>query len=230
MASRAKDRSDERRSRQARTRLARRAVVEAARTLFFERGYPATTIEAISDLSDVPPATVYRLFSSKLGILKALIDVSIGGDDEDVPMGDRPRTRALLADTDAKARLSGFVHICAEVNARTLPIYRILVSAAGSDPDASALLADLTRQRDEGQGEVARSLARTGSLRPGVGARDAVDIIHALMSPELYQLLVSDRSWSPERYEQWLNGMLIDQLLSPRPKQPRSRSPKDGRR
>src|SRR4249919_148035 len=83
---------------QARTRLARAAVVEAARTLFLDRGYAATTIEAISDLSDVPPATVYRLFSSKLGILKALLDVSIVGDDEAISLQDRPHARALLAD------------------------------------------------------------------------------------------------------------------------------------
>src|SRR5262249_26344259 len=51
---------------QARPRLARAAVVQAARALFLQRGYAATTIEAISDASDVPPATVYRLFSSKL--------------------------------------------------------------------------------------------------------------------------------------------------------------------
>ena len=71
---------------QARTRFARAAVIDAARTLFVERGYGATTIEAISALSDVPPATVYRLFSSKRGILKALVDVSIAGDDDPVPM------------------------------------------------------------------------------------------------------------------------------------------------
>src|SRR5262245_57834600 len=165
MTSPSTSRSDDGKGRQARTRLARRAVVDAARTLFLERGYPATTVEAISDRSDVPPATVYRLFSSKLGILKALLDVSIGGDDEDVSVLDRPGTRALLADSDAATRLAGFVHISVEVNTRTLPVFRILVSAAGSDPDASALLAELTRQRDEGQGEVARALARAGSLR-----------------------------------------------------------------
>jgi AcrR family transcriptional regulator len=65
--------------RQARTRRTRVAVVEAARTLFLERGYIATTIEAISDLSETPQATVYRLFSSKLGILKALLDLSRRG-------------------------------------------------------------------------------------------------------------------------------------------------------
>ena len=67
---------------QARTRLARAAVIDAARTLFLERGYGTTTMEAISDLADVPPATVYRLFSSKRGILKATLDLSIVGDDE----------------------------------------------------------------------------------------------------------------------------------------------------
>ena len=67
---------------QARTRLARRAVVDAARTLFLARGYQATTVEAISAEADVPVATVYRLFSAKLGILKALLDISIAGDDQ----------------------------------------------------------------------------------------------------------------------------------------------------
>src|SRR5262244_2964454 len=85
---------------QARTRLARGAVVQAARTLFLQRGYAGTTIEAISELSDVPPATVYRLFSSKRGILKALLDVSVAGDDDDVPVEERPFVRALLADPD----------------------------------------------------------------------------------------------------------------------------------
>src|SRR5918999_403554 len=87
---------------QARTRLARTAVVGAARRLFLERGYGSTTIEAISELADVPPATVYRLFSSKHGILKSLLDVSIVGDDENVPMADRPQVRTLLAERDPK--------------------------------------------------------------------------------------------------------------------------------
>jgi AcrR family transcriptional regulator len=206
---------------QARTRLARAAVVDAARTLFLERGYGATTIEAISALSDVPPATVYRLFSSKRGILKALLDVSIVGDDEAVPLADRPHVRSLFANPDPKNQLASFAGITARVNSRTAPIYRILVSAAGSDPDAAALLDEQTRQRREGQGLIARSLARAGALRPKLRERDAADVIHALMSPEVYGLLVIDRGWPPERYERWLTGILIDQLLSPTGASPR---------
>jgi AcrR family transcriptional regulator len=216
-------RSSDARRGQARTRLARAAVVDAARTLFLERGYGATTIEAISALSDVPPATVYRLFSSKRGILKALLDVSIVGDDEAVPLADRPHVRSLFGDLDPKNQLAGFAGITAQVNARTAPIYRILVSAAASDPDAAALLDELTRQRQKGQTLIARSLARAGALRRELRERDAADVIHALMSPEVYKLLVLDRGWSAERYERWLTGILIDQLLSATDEGPTSR-------
>jgi AcrR family transcriptional regulator len=200
---------------QARTRLARTAVVDAARALFLERGYAGTTIEAISDLSDVPPATVYRLFSSKLGILKGLLDVSIAGDDDAVPLQDRPRVRAVLADPDPRNQLSGFAGLARGIMSRTEPIHQILVSAAGADPGAAALLAEQTRHRQQGQAGIARSLARVGALRPELRERDAADIIHALMSPEVYRLLVGDRGWSPQRYERWLSRILIDQLTPP---------------
>ena len=200
---------------QARTRLARAAVVHAARALFLDRGYAATTIEAISARADVPPATVYRLFSSKLGILTALLDVSIAGDDEAMPLQDRANARALFADADPGRQLSGFAGICREINSRSATVYRILVSAAGSDPEAAALLAEYTQKRQEGQGQIARSLARAGELRPALKERDAADIIHALMSPEVYRLLVCDRGWHPHRYEQWLTGTLVNQLLPP---------------
>jgi AcrR family transcriptional regulator len=182
--------------------------------LFVERGYGATTIEAISELADVPPATVYRLFSSKHGILKALLDRSIVGDDDDVPMAERAPVRQLLAERDPRALLRGFVAIAANVNAEVAPLYRILVSAAGNDPDAAALLDTLTQQRQQGQRLIARSLARSGALRPGLRERDAADIVHALLSPELYRLLVVDRGWKPDRYQPWLADTLIGQLLA----------------
>lgn len=204
-------------ARQARTRRTRTAVVEAARILFIERGYAATTIEAISDLSDTPQATVYRLFSSKLGILKALLDVSVVGDDEAVAMVDRPQVRALLSDGDPKNQLAGFAALLRDVMARAASVHRILADAARSDEDAASLLGEIARQRQEGQQRVARSLARSRALRPRLRERDAADIIHALASPEVYGLLVFDRGWSGERYEKWLRAILIDQLLRGHP-------------
>jgi AcrR family transcriptional regulator len=198
---------------QARTRLARRAVIDAARTLFLERGYAATTMDAISERSDVPSATVYRLFSSKLGILKALLDTSIAGDDRPVAVPDRPDVSSLFAERDPHKLLSGFAGVTAAINARTNDVYRVLLGAAESDPAAAALLRELQQQRDQGQGQIARALARGRALRSGLRERDAADLIHALMSPEVYRLLVGDRGWTPERYRDWLGTTLMQQLL-----------------
>jgi hypothetical protein len=91
---------------------------------------------------------------------------------------------------------------------------RILFLERGYGATTAALLDELTRQRQRGQSLVARSLARAGALRPTLRERDAADIIHALMSPELYRLLVVDRGWRPDRHQQWLAGIVIDQLLA----------------
>jgi len=197
---------------QARTRLARRAVVEAARALFPERGYAATTIEAISEHSDVPPATVYRLFSSKLGILKALLDTSIAGDDQPLAVQDRPDVASLFNEPDPRELLAGFAGITTAINQSTNDTYGVLAGAAGSDPAAAELLDEIREQRDRGQGQIARALARAGALKPGLREREAADLIHALMSPEVYRLLVGDRGWTPERYERWLATTLTHQL------------------
>src|SRR5579862_7486874 len=145
-------------ARQARTRRTRAAVVESARALFLARGYAATTVEAISDHSDTPQATVYRLFSSKLGILKAVLDVSVGGDDEAVAMADRPQVRSLVANPDPRDTLTGFAALTGGLMARTAPVHRVLEEAARSDQGAAAALAEIARQRHDGQRRITRSL------------------------------------------------------------------------
>lgn len=190
-------------------------MVDAARGSFLELGYGATTIDTISAAAGVPPATVYRLFSSKLGILKALLDTSIAGDHDEVPVAVRPHVRALLEHPDPRSQLAGFVQIASDINARVGLIYRVLVAAASSDRGAAALFDEVSRQRQEGQRNIARSLAGRGGLRTGLSERDAADIIHALLSPELYGLLIFDRGWKPKRYEHWLTATLVAQLLEP---------------
>jgi AcrR family transcriptional regulator len=217
-------------ARQARTRRTRAAVVESARTLFLERGYGGTTIEAISEHSDTPQATVYRLFSSKLGILKAVLDVSVVGDDEAVAMLDRPQVRELLSDHDPRGQVAAFAGLVGDVMARVGPVHRILADAARSDEDAASLLAEIARQRHDGQNRMARSLARSDALRPVLRERDAADVIHALASPEVYGLLVFDRGWPRERYERWLGAILTDQLLAEGPIEPVTPQPSTPRR
>lgn len=75
--------------RAAQARETRRAVLRAATALFRDRGYPATTIAAIAKEARVSADTIYKSFGTKAALLKEVMDIAIGGDDEDVPLLDR---------------------------------------------------------------------------------------------------------------------------------------------
>ncbi|HZC52630.1 MAG TPA: helix-turn-helix domain-containing protein [Mycobacterium sp.] len=192
--------------RQERSRATRRRIVEAARELFVERGYPATSVEAISAAADAAPATVYRLFPAKRAILKAVIDVTAVGDDEPDPV----------------KYLAGFARVARTVGVRLAPIQQMLRSAAVVDSDAMEMLELINRQRYAGQGVVARGLVERNALAPSLTEDRAHDIIYALMSPELRRVLMHERQWSADRYEKWLADTLCATLLStPRPRRSR---------
>src|SRR4029077_151636 len=77
-------------ARQTRTRM-----LDAAQRLFAERGYAATTIETIASNAGVAVDTVYANFGSKRGLLSALVDVRVGGDDQPVELLDRAGPQAV---------------------------------------------------------------------------------------------------------------------------------------
>lgn len=204
------------RVRDTRTRRTKAAVVSAAAALFIADGYAATTMEGIADASSTAPATLYRLFGSKTGVLTAVLDAAAGGDDEPVALSDRPQVQALLTHSDPELQLQGFAGLAREVVSRLAPLQRILLIAAELDPAASALLDEHTRQRRVGQSRIAHTLAAASALRPDLTESEAADIVYVLMSPEVYRLMVDDRGWSPDAYESWLARSLIAQLLPSR--------------
>jgi AcrR family transcriptional regulator len=199
--------------RQAQVRRTRAEVVAAARDLFVQRGYAATTIEAIGEAAATPLATVYRLFGSKRGILAAVLDTSFVGDDEPIAMHERPAVRAAFAETDPRRLVTGFAHVCRELLDRSAPIQQVLRGAATADPEAAELLAVVNSQRLEGQSRIAHALAVRGALADGVDEPAAADTIYALMAPEMHHILTVERAWSGDRYERWLSQALCALLL-----------------
>jgi AcrR family transcriptional regulator len=203
--------------RQAQARATRAEVIDAARRLFLERGYMATTIEAVGQAANIPLATVYRLFGSKRGILSALLDVYFVGDDEPVPLHGRPLARAAIAEPDPRLLLAGFARLAREVLDRSAPIQQVLRSAAAVDSEAADVLDTIRRQRLDGQSRMARALSERDVLADDIRESDAVDIIYALMSTEVYGILTVERGWNPDQYERWLGRTLCAVLLAPAP-------------
>lgn len=202
--------------RQERTRTTRLRVIRAAHDLFVERGYPATSIEAIAAAADVAPATLYRLFPAKRSLLKAVVDVTAVGDDEPIALHDRPELLALRDEPDAKKYLRGFARVARVVGERAAGIQQMLRSAAVVDPEAADMLATFNEQRYAGQGIVARGVRDRGELKSTLSEARATDVIYGLMSPELRRILIHERAWTADQYEHWLADTLCATLLEER--------------
>jgi AcrR family transcriptional regulator len=198
--------------RQAQVRATRLRVIEAAKRLFTEHGYPATTIETIAEAADVPLPTVYRLFGSKRAMLTAVLDTSLGGDDQPVAFADRPAVRAARAEPDPAAMLTAFAHIARELMDRSSAIQHVLATAAQVDADAAELLTEIRQQRYTGQSRIVAGLAARDALDPGLRTAEAADIVYALLSPEVHRILTVERGWPADRYERWLARSLATLL------------------
>lgn len=198
-----------------RTQATKRAVVAAAHELFLARGFVDTTVDAISAASRVPIATVYRLFKTKTAILKEVIDTAVVGDDAPVPLGDRSIVKDAQAAQDPKAMTAAFARVARQVFDNTAELRSVLRVAAAVDADAAALHESMEDQRRVGQARVARALASSGFLAPGIKETEARDIVYALMSIDTYRILRVEQRWSGARYERWLANALYQLLVAP---------------
>lgn len=195
-------------------RRTRRRILDAASQLFLERGYPATTIEAIASGAGVAPDTVYATFTTKRGLLKELMDVAIAGDDEDVAIGEREDVRALHRERDPRRQIAGFVAGMTERLERARPLDDIMRSAAAVDPEVAALRDDLQeRQRRGGMRSFVSMLSAGAPMRAGLDRDDATTMVWTLTSPEVHHLLRVDSGWTKERYGRWLEDTLVRTLL-----------------
>jgi len=202
--SRAVKRSYDNTRRQAQVRATRLRIIEAAKALFIEHGYPATTLEATAAAADTSLPTLYRLFPSKRALLKAVLDVSFGGDDQPVAFGDRPEVQAARAEPDPVALVRAFARIGRDFMERSSAIMHVLASAAQVDSDAAQLMEQIRRQRRTGQSRIVAALSARGALDPGLGFSEAADITYAALSPDVHRILTVECGWTAEQYEQWL--------------------------
>lgn len=188
-------------------------MLETARRLFLEQGYAATTVAAIAREAGVSVETVYKAFGSKPGLVKAVFDVSIAGDDDPVPLMQRDRIQRMRAEPDPRVQLRMYGEHLTDTFPRSGPVQLLVRDAAASDPAAADVWSEMLAERLTGMTYFARELAEHGHLRPDLSVDDARDILWTYNSAELFDLLVNQRGWSPDRYGRWVAEALIAALL-----------------
>jgi AcrR family transcriptional regulator len=193
----------------------RAAIIDAAAELFAERGYPATTMADIAARARVAAKSVYAL-ADKPHLLLLALDRAIVGDDEPVPLADRPEMRAILTGTDPADQARRAVALAADVLLRLYPLYRAFEQAAAAEPALKQAWRDQQRRRREDVVRVVDAVARAGGLRPGLTRERAVDTLWALGTWHPVALLVEERGWTRDDLTAWMQDIVTALLAPPR--------------
>jgi AcrR family transcriptional regulator len=188
-------------------------MLDAGRRMFLEHGYAATTIAMVAEDAGVATQTVYKAFGNKPGLMKAIVDVAIVGDDEPVPMMEREFVRRNMAEPDPARKLRDYGAHITEVGPRVNDLALLVRDAAAADPAAAGIWDQMQEERLTGMTQFARHLRDGGHLRRGVSVDEARDVLWAHNSVELWDLLVNQRGWSPKRYGRWVGNQLVAALL-----------------
>jgi TetR/AcrR family transcriptional regulator, regulator of autoinduction and epiphytic fitness len=198
--------------RQEQARVTRRSVLEAARTLFAERGYVATTVDGIAEGAGVSAETIYATFGSKRAVLTALVDHAIAGSAEAPAVRDQAWVEQLRAERDPRRRMRILARNGTAILERRADIDEVVRAAAAAEPDIAALWARGKEERFAGQRALLEIVVGDGILARGLDLDAAADILYAVGSPETFRLLVVDRGWNVSRFERWY-GETLERLL-----------------
>jgi AcrR family transcriptional regulator len=134
MAKRTYDASG-RRATAAATRL---DVIRVASRLFVERGWTGTSMRDIAREAGVSVETIYANVGNKAELLKLVLDVAVVGDDEAIPLADRPEFKALSVGSFDQ-RLEALGRLLGVMSPRTAPLRRVLVQASMADPEIAVV-------------------------------------------------------------------------------------------
>ncbi len=200
-------------------RATRQKVLAAARDLFVRRGCSGSTIEAVAKRAAVSPQTVHNVIGGRAALLKAVYDVALAGDDEPVPMGERPLVAEMADAPDARSCPAAYARLGRQIFVRVGPVVTVVVvEGPGRDRDLRAFVETVEEEGRRGTAAVAHHIAGPFGLRPGLTEAEAADVLWTLTAPEVADRFVRRRGWSTDRYEQWLAQAMTDALVGPEPR------------
>jgi AcrR family transcriptional regulator len=201
MPDRVKRRYDSSR-RQAQAKATQLTVLRTAHDLFVERGYGRTTVADVAAAAGVAPETIYASFGNKPTLLRRVWDITIGGDDEEIPFHERPEIRAIRAEPDLARRFQMHAAMYTRTARRTAPFLLALAGAAAAEPIAAEMLLEVGRQRLGGMSVMAHDAAATGQL--AVSEEECRDIVWAMTDGTLWHRFVVERGWTDDQFADWL--------------------------
>ena len=195
------------RQRQEAARTTRARIIEAAKAGFLAHGFGGTTIRQFAEDAGVSQETIYKTFGGKAALLKSVYDVTLAGDDEDIPLAGRPEAIAVRDAPSAAAAAASYAELAQLISRRIDPLLRVLLGARDTDRALAEFARTIDEERHVGSSFYVRQWERNGWLRDDITVDQAIDTVWALNSPQPRWLLL-DHGWSDEQYTRWLAGLI----------------------
>jgi AcrR family transcriptional regulator len=200
--------------RAAKAAATRRAVLDAARELFVQRGYSATAVSDIAARAGVSVDTVYASVGRKPVVLRELVETALSGTDHAVVAQQREYVMAIREAPTAREKLTIYAAAVVKIQQRLAPVFMALRDAAVDDPACAALWTEISDRRARNMREFAADLRETGELRDDLSDDEVADIVWSMNAAEYWVLLVHQRHWTPKRFGEWLADAWARSLLS----------------
>lgn len=196
-------------AREAQAAQTKSRILRAAKHLFELEGFESVTIEKIAQAADVSMPTVYSVFQSKCGVLRALMDEALPGDQfeslvEKSKQAESPQVRLRFS-----AKIARQMY---DAERAQMDVFR---GAAVLAPEFKELEREREARRYSRQEVTIRAMVEEKSLLKGLSETKARDILWAFTGRDMYRMFVIERGWTPEMYEEWLAQLLIKTLLTP---------------
>jgi AcrR family transcriptional regulator len=191
----------------------RRLILDAAKRMFEQQGFSATTMRAIAAEAGVVTKTVYTAYATKSSLLSAVWDTTLRGGEDAPPVGALAWYREVLDEADPEKQLRLNARNSRMVKERIAGVVTVIRDGATSDTSVGRLWSDIESSFYKNQQAVISSIANKGGLREGLDVTAAADILWALNHPDLWRLLVGVRGWTPDAYEKWFGDSACAQLL-----------------
>ncbi len=199
-------------TRESAARANRSRILRAATESFLQHGYAATTVRSVAAAAGLSQESVYKIYGGKAGLLKAVYDRSVAGDDAPVPFAAREHVRAVRAAANPAAAAAAWSAMVIAIGARTDPLVSVLMAARESDSAIADLLDAVDEERLTGARMAVQHWDRLGWLRQGIEPEDAAVTLWTLNSAQI-RILLARRGWNDEQYARWLAGLLRTSVL-----------------
>ena len=180
-------------------------IAAAARRLFVERGWAATTVRDVAREAGVSVPTVYSAYGGKAGLATALAEAAATAGDLQ-----REMSELTAAQSDPEGQLAAMAACDRRLFEQEGDLIAMVREVGRAEPDLAGLYEEGRRQADELREEVFSSWP-AGRMR--ISVPQAVDVYATLCSIEVFDTLTGERGWTATRVEEWWTEVLSREIL-----------------